>query len=139
MNTLKNSYLNALLADASYLPFWDNEKKAWLAIDAIRTNLSTSLTIPQADLLLANFDILTQTLSPSGGFYAVVWRGKSGTNYAGQVYVSMRGTQGAQDIADDVSLATRGLPYEQVRDMVNWWMRAVSRLPYSMPNTWKAT
>ncbi|MGY0195974.1 type I secretion C-terminal target domain-containing protein [Leptothrix sp. BB-4] len=127
MNTIQASYANALLADASYLTLWDTDKKQLLPADTIRNNLTARLTQPQADYLLANFDILTQTLSPTGGFDAVVWKGKSGTDYAGQVYVSMRGTQGLQDINDDLALSGRGVPYNQVRDMANWWMRATAK------------
>jgi len=89
--------------------------------------LPVSTTQPQATYLLANFDILTQTLSPTGGFDATVWKGKKGTEFAGQVYVSMRGTAGATDIADDISLAARGIPYEQIRDMANWWLKATAK------------
>jgi hypothetical protein len=126
MNIIQNIYINALLADAAYVQLVDNKNKP-LSIDGVRTNLTARLTQPQADYLLANFDILTQTLSPTGGFDAVVWKGKSGTDYAGQVYVSMRGTQGLQDIDDDLALSGRGVPYNQVRDMANWWMRATAK------------
>ncbi|PLY60943.1 hypothetical protein HBH1_00882 [Herbaspirillum sp. BH-1] len=126
MNTVKTTYVNALLADASYVTL-RNGDGIITEQSELRSSLAASLTQPQAEFLLLNFDILTQTLSPSGGFDAVVWRGKSGTDYAGQVYVSLRGTQGAQDILDDVSLASRGVPYEQLRDMANWWMRATAK------------
>ncbi|MBG7619259.1 hypothetical protein I5R65_07260 [Herbaspirillum sp. AP02] len=126
MTIIRTTYVNALLADASYVAFLDKFNQP-LSINKIRSNLAASLTQIQADFLLANFETLTQTLSASEGFDAVVWRGKSGTDYAGQVYVSLRGTQGAQDILDDVSLASRGVPYEQLRDMANWWMRATAK------------
>ncbi|UIN22213.1 hypothetical protein [Herbaspirillum frisingense] len=126
MNTVKTTYVNALLADASYVNL-RNGDGIITEQSELRSSLAASLTQPQAEFLLLNFDILTQTLSPSGGFDAVVWRGKSGTDYAGQVYVSLRGTQGAQDILDDVSLASRGVPYEQLRDMANWWMRVTAK------------
>jgi len=122
MSSIQAAYVNALLADAAYKDFVD-DSGAPLTASAVLVNLTARLTAAQAQYLLANFDILTQTLSPSEGFDAVVWRGKAGTEYAGQVYVSMRGTQGGQDIADDISLASRGVPYNQIRDMVNWWLR----------------
>ena len=124
MTGIEKSYLNALLADGAYSSFWDQKNSAWLSKDVIHTNLTTDLSEPQADFILSNFDILTQTLSSTGGFDAVVWRGKPGSDYAGQVYVSMRGTLGATDIVNDVALASRGLPYDEVADMVNWWTRA---------------
>jgi hypothetical protein len=39
----------------------------------------------------------------------------------------MRGTAGLQDIADDITLAARGLPYDQIRDMANWWLKATAK------------
>lgn len=54
------------------------------------------------------------------GFDAVVWEGRANTSYAGQVYVSMRGTQGHTDIADDLALAAQGIPHDQIVTMVNW-------------------
>jgi hypothetical protein len=125
MNAIQNTYINALLADAAYITLWDTDKNQILP--QAGANLTTRLTQPQADYLLANFEILTQTLSPTGGFDAVVWKGKKGTAFADQTYVSMRGTQGATDIADDLSLALRGIPYDQVRDMVNWWLKATAK------------
>ena len=133
MRYIQSTYINALLADASYVRLQtgdeDTPPTGVVSLDVTRlgNRLAASLTQPQANRLLSNFEILTQTLSPSEGFDAVVWRGKSGTDYAGQVYVSLRGTQGAQDILDDVSLASRGVPYEQLRDMANWWMRVTAK------------
>lgn len=111
-NEIKNAYINALLADASY-------------VDEIfeLSKIAVRMTQTQAQYINDNFEIKNQTLSPTGGFDAVVWQGKAGTDYAGQVYVSTRGTQGLQDIADDISLATRGIPHQQIADMVNWWLK----------------
>jgi hypothetical protein len=97
MNTIQSTYINALLADAAYTHFIDEKNKP-LASGTIQSNLTTLLTQTQANYLLANFDVLTQTLSPTGGFDAVVWRGKTGTDYANQVFVSMRGTKEAADV-----------------------------------------
>ena len=128
MNTIQTTYINALLADASYVTL--SENGIVITNQAVlKTNLTAVLTQPQATYLLENFDILTQTLSPTGGFDAVVWRGKStaGSDLADKVFVSMRGTQELQDFADDGSLAARGIPYNQIRDMANWWMRATAQ------------
>jgi hypothetical protein len=65
--------------------------------------------------------MLDSLLDP--GFDAVVWEGRAGTPYAGQIYVSMRGTQRATDIADDLALAGQGIPRDQIVSMVNSWMR----------------
>jgi hypothetical protein len=64
------------------------------------------------------------------GFDAVVWQIKPGSELAGpsnanagKIFVSMRGTQELTDFADDFTLASRGIPYDQIRDMVNWWLK----------------
>ncbi len=125
---IDSAYINALLADASYVRLQsggDNDPvgEPLLSGENLKLRIADRLTLPQAEFITSNFEIVTQELSPAGGFDAVVWRGKAGTEYAGEVYVSMRGTQGGQDIADDISLASRGIPYNQIRDMVNWWLR----------------
>jgi hypothetical protein len=48
-----------------------------------------------------------------------VWQGKAGTAYAAKNYVSMRGTRGLTDIADDIGLAAKGIPFDQVFSTVN--------------------
>ena len=126
MSDIKHAYINALLANASYVKFL-NDDGTPLDSNSIRNNLTADLTQPQATYLLANFDILTQTLSPTGGFDATVWKGKAGTEFAGQVFVSMRGTAGSQDIFDDIELAGRGVTYNQIRDMANWWLKATAK------------
>jgi len=84
------------------------------------------MTATQSAFIAKNFEVLSSIETPTllgMGFDAVVWRGKSGSDYAGKVFVSMRGTQGLQDIADDVALASRGIPHQQIADMVNWWLK----------------
>lgn len=113
------TYINALLADASYVDLSAN----------INTRLANRLTQPLADFITANFEVMNQTGSSDGalsfgGFGATVWRGKSTGDYAGQTYVSMRGTQELlSDIPDDLQLALTGVTYSQLKDMVNWWLR----------------
>ncbi len=111
------TYINALLADASYVN---------LASD-INTRLAARLTQPLADFITDNFEVLNQQPdSLLDGFSATVWRGKSTGDYAGQVYVSMRGTNPGVDFIDDAVLATTGVAYDQLASMVNWWMRATA-------------
>jgi hypothetical protein len=131
MSTINETYINALLADAAYVRLHsgteiDGPNTALLTGSALTTAIAARLTQPQADFITSNFEVLNQELSAFGGFDAVVWRGKVGTPYAGKVYVSMRGTQGLQDIADDGSLAFAGIPHQQIADMVNWWLRATA-------------
>lgn len=125
MSPIQTAYINALLADASYV-----ERVAPGAVTA--GQFGTRLTETQATYLAANFEVISSVETPrtlGSGFDAVVWKIKpgsalAGTNNenAGKVFVSTRGTQGLEDISDDVSLALRGIPHQQIADMVNWWL-----------------
>ncbi|MBI2728277.1 MAG: hypothetical protein HYX42_18715, partial [Polaromonas sp.] len=121
MKQIESAYINALLADAAYRPVTEG-----MTQEQLLGELESRMTLAQATFLASNFDVLNsiETPTPLGpGFDAVIWRGKSGTEYEGQTYVSMRGTQGAADLADDVSLAATGVPKDQIVAMVNWWLR----------------
>jgi hypothetical protein len=120
-NQIQNAYINALLADAAYV---DTDKFA--------TKLVERLTLSQADFLLVNFEVASSENKSDipligSGFDATVWRGKTNSPYAGQIYVSMRGTQpedgGADLLAADFNLAVSGGAVSQIIDMVNWWLR----------------
>ena len=120
MNTIESAYINALLADAAYAV------SPSLNAGQQTTALNTRMTPTQATFIAANFDVLDSVETPGllgSGFDAVVWKGKLGTDYAGKVFVSMRGTQGGQDLADDLDLSSTGLAYRQLVSMVNWWLR----------------
>ena len=127
MKTLESAYINALLADASYVTLPPGLSGSDLASNLA---LRTRMTPTQASFLAANFDVVdsVETLGTSGstGFDAVVWKGKAGSDYADKVFVSMRGTQGTQDLLDDVDLSGSGLAHKQLRDMVNWWLRGTA-------------
>ena len=114
MNT---TYINALLADASYVDLTSD----------INANLKARLTEPLANFITTNFEVLNQQPdSFFDGFSATVWKGKAGADYAGQIYVSMRGTEPGVDFVDDGILALTGVNYDQLASMVNWWMRATA-------------
>ena len=128
MNAIQNAYLNALFAEAAYVKFTKGMNEP-----DIRSALNEeALTTPQAQFIASNFEVLsainTNDLMGSG-FDAVVWRGRTGSEFAGQVFVSMRGTEPlGMDLFDaDIDLATRGVAYNQIRDMVNWWMSATAK------------
>lgn len=74
MTTAMNTtYINALLADASYVSYDSN----WL------DNLENRLTQPLADFITANFEVLNQkTESLLDGFSATVWKGKASVGCA---------------------------------------------------------
>ncbi len=130
MNSIQTAYINALLADAAYI-----ENIGTGEINASR--FAPRLTPTQATYLAANFTVVTSIETPNTidpqlgtGFDAVVWQIKAGSELAGpnnvnagKLFVSMRGTQGLTDSADDITLASRGIPYDQIRDMVNWWLK----------------
>jgi hypothetical protein len=120
MTTINNSYINAILADASYV----GALTPSLTGSLLRNRLTDRMTLDLAQFIGNNFTVVTQESNDDGSsFDATVWRGNPDTEYAGQVYVSMRGTQGLSDIDEDVDLATSGLAHEQLVDMVNWWLR----------------
>ena len=122
MPTLNDAFVNALLADASYVSVLNDAGDLIPASDRYIA-FAKRLTPTLATYLTTNFAILDQKISPDGGFDAVVWQGLAGTPFAGKVYVSTRGTQELQDFADDGDLSARGVPYTQIANMVNWWLR----------------
>ena len=117
MNPIESAYVNALLADASYVS----------VSSGIVTNvMNARMTVSQTAFIAANFEVLdkVETPTPLGiGFDAVVWLGKTGTAYAGKTFVSMRDTQENVDFLDDAALAATGVPKDQIVSMVNWWLR----------------
>ncbi|MGA8514216.1 MAG: calcium-binding protein, partial [Burkholderiaceae bacterium] len=121
-NTIHNAFVNALLADASYVDGLFAGQN--LANDP---ELQTRLTPDLAKYLSDNFEIVTQKLTSDltdSGFDATVWREKS----TGQIYVSMRGTEfsGYADLASDIDLTFSGLARDQVVSMVNWWLKSTA-------------
>ncbi|MBX9793285.1 MAG: calcium-binding protein, partial [Burkholderiaceae bacterium] len=124
MTTIQNDYINALLADATYVDNLDAGNTG----TALSTKLTIRMTEPQAQFIASNFEVLSNaTTGPSAftsGFDATVWRGKTGTAYANNVYVSLRGTLGAADLLTDVDLAANGAARAQYVDMINWWLKA---------------
>ena len=109
-----------MLADASYVYLTQGEITTFDEDSLLGKRLTPTL----AAYIAENFEVLASLpISENSGFNCVVWRGLTGTDYAGQVFVSMRGTQEAEDILDDATLATTGVAYNQIADMVNWWLR----------------
>jgi RTX calcium-binding nonapeptide repeat (4 copies) len=125
MNNIKNTYINALLADAAYV------EGLFDGMSAFRLNevLGARMTPTLATFISDNFEVISHKETEDNpiagvgsGFDATAWRGRTGTQYAGKVYVSMQGTLGAQDFISDVNLANPfGIARNQIVDMVNWW------------------
>lgn len=117
MATIHDAYINALMAAASYVDDPRNQ--------ALEADLAESMTPALAKYIAANFTVLDHVRFGGvlgSSFDATVWEEKA----TGQIYVSMRGTQEFMDFLQDGSLATAGLPHEQLADMVNWWLRATT-------------
>lgn len=129
MTTQMNAtYINALLADASYVNLTNSDGTV-VAENQIISRVKERLTEPLADFITDNFEVLNQQPdSLLDGFSATVWRGKSTGDYAGQVYVSMRGTNPGVDFIDDAVLATTGVAYDQLASPRRAYLPAVRRM-----------
>lgn len=116
MSTISQAYINAIPTDAAY-----RSVNSAMTSEQLSAQLSSRMTETQATFIAANFKVRTSVETPNTvnqllgtGFDAVVWEGKDGTPYAGQVCVSMRGTQGLTDLADDAKFAISGEPQDQI-------------------------
>lgn len=119
MPTINDAFINAILADACYV---DNLVPGMTGQD-LKEKLEGRMTEELSDFIGQNFEVKNQAAGFASSFEATVWQGKQGTAYAGQVYVSMRGTQETTDFVVDADLAISGLAHAQLVDMVNWWLR----------------
>lgn len=126
MTAISNAWVNALLADAAYVDVLDESLNS---SDNIR-RLGERMTPELATYIAANFEVASAINTPDwpalgSGFDATVWRGRAGTEFAGQVFVSTRGTEppGIDIWGADVDLAVNVAARSQIIDMVNWWVR----------------
>ncbi len=134
MPILNNTYINALLADATYVHSIDPSK----VVGTLEENLTSRMTPTLAKYIANNYSVVTQHESgdwpfqngqilPSG-FDVTVWRNlkdESGNaTTGGKLVVSMRGTEPLLDLSvADFDLALTGKARLQMVDMVNWWFR----------------
>jgi len=108
MTTINDTYINALLADAAYV----DDLLTGMTGAQLTSRLADRLTQPLAKYVGDNFTVVTQESKDGlleSSFDATVWRGNADTAYAGQVYVSMRGTQELMDFVNDGDLAALDL------------------------------
>jgi hypothetical protein len=122
MSTINDAFVNALLADASYV----GNLNSAVTTGALTQALSDRMTPALAAYIGRNFSVVTQIESPVSSFDAVVWQANNsdGTpNPNGRLYVSMRGTQQLTDFLVDADLAVTGNARIQIVDMVNWWLK----------------
>ena len=122
MTTINDAHINALLADAAYAENLVQASTPGL----LTTTLSGRLTTQLATFVSSNFTVVTQASGYASSFDATAWRGNAGTAYAGQFYVSMRGTHEAFDFSANFDLSKSGLARRQLADMTNWWLRATT-------------
>ncbi|MDO5693311.1 MAG: calcium-binding protein [Pseudomonadota bacterium] len=119
-NSIKPSFIDAVLADACYVHGLTPDMKGDYLADA----LSKRLTLSLAKYVGDNFTVVSQyTDHGSSGFSVTVFK-----DNAGQTYVSMRGTEPAdwsRDFPPDINAYLgSGLAESQIVEMVNWYMRA---------------
>src|SRR3990167_6463650 len=123
MANITESYINALLADATYA--LDGSTTNGMSGVRLKEVLNARMTPALAEYISENFTVVTHmetndTLVGSG-FDATVWRDGSG-----KLYVSMQGTTGYGDFVTDIDLAIDGAAKAQIVDMVNWWLRHIT-------------
>ena len=126
MTTISKSYIHALLADATYKNVTPSMNR-----DDVVGILSERMTPTLAKFIADTFEVHSAIDTPDAigagsGFDATVWKGRAGTPFEGQVFVSTRGTEpkaGGQDFLANVDLALNDAARAQIVDMVNWWLR----------------
>ena len=117
--TPQEIYINALLADATYVL---GDDLSDFSEAELLNQLERRMTKTVASYIMSEFTLVTYIDSDDtigSGFDASVWKRKSD----GKIYVSMQGTSEFQDFLTDVELTFSGDADSQVRDMINWWLR----------------
>ena len=112
MNTIFQTYINSLLADATYA------LGTAVQGDTLTSYLSNRMTLTLAKYIGDNFTVVTHMETGDvlgSGFDATVWK----DNVSGKLYVSMQGTERLQDFLSDANLAATANAKTQIVDMVN--------------------
>lgn len=119
---LNNTFINAVLADASYVDGLTQGGSA----GALQDDLTPRLTAPLAAYIASRFEVVTQYTESNytaSGLSVTVWKER----VSGQLYLSFRGTEGPADFLTDGNLAVlTGMAQSQVRAFVNWYLRATA-------------
>jgi hypothetical protein len=121
---IHNAFVNAVLADASYVEgLLPDDKDGILA-----GKLERRLTGPLAQYVGQNYRVVTQYTDPSfvNGFSVTVFEDR----LTGQRYMSIRGMESIFTPSDSLSAANvslfTGLAGDQTISMINWYLRATS-------------
>lgn len=127
MSYIQSAYINALLADASYidLPIGIISQDQF---ENTEGTLSRRITPQLARFIADNFEVIDNRYASEyheSGFDAIVWKGRQGTPYEGKVFLSTRGTElnGKDILGADIDLALSSSARSQIIDMINWWLR----------------
>lgn len=135
MNTqLHGAFINALLADASYVGGLA-EGRTGLGLEE---DLTPRLTQPLAKYVGEHFQVVKQVSDLASGFSVTVFQDRA----SGQRYISFRGTEGprADWVADADIFLGQGVAYQQIKAMVNWSLRAstpVGAQAVQLADTWR--
>jgi len=120
MNTIKNLFQQAQLAEAAYTNFAGNANP----VDALTTG-DSKFSQAQATAFVAQWEVVDQYsasglfgLTDGSGFSGTVFRNKT----TGEYSFALRGTLGATDLlADAGDVLADGIALNQVVDMYNYW------------------
>ena len=119
MTSINDTYINALLADATYALSGDTPNE--LGGSDLKIMLKDDMPLPLAEYIGSNFTVVTHKDTSDiigSGFDATVWRDE-----AGKTYVSMTGSTPGADFATDLDLTITGVAGAQIVDMVNRWLK----------------
>ena len=119
MSYIQSAYINALLADASYidLPIGIISQDQF---ENTEGTLSRRITPQLARFIADNFEVIDNRYASEyheSGFDAIVWKGREGTPYEGKEL------NGKDIVGADIDLALSSSARSQIIDMINWWLR----------------
>ena len=124
MQTISEMYQQSLLAMAAYA---DLKLEGSGNKDALE---DAGFSKSQASQFLAKYEVLSPYSDAINGYSGTLFRVKTGGS-AGQTVFALRGTDfnfsgGLQDIVANISLGLRGVATEQVMEMINHYLRAIT-------------
>ncbi|MES2354835.1 MAG: hypothetical protein V4568_10645 [Pseudomonadota bacterium] len=127
-NEIHDAFINALLADASYVDGFIKD----LTGEDLSKKAQDRLTEPLAKYLGESFRVVTQYTESNytgSGFSVTVWEDRK----SGDRYMSFRGTEGFKDFVTDGDLAlSSGIAKAQTVAMINWYLRATTPVGQSV-------
>ena len=122
MNTINQTFLDAVLADIVYvdgLIVGMGQAGNDTQVNNFKNLIARRITGPLAEEIANRFEVISVKSDPASEFQGAVFRDKT----TGEIYVANRGTESRQDTFDadiDLALGT-GVARNQASAMVNWW------------------